>query len=102
LQVPLRAAGWRFTAGQAEQVIAVDGSYDAGQGPDGKTAPVTFRGRGVGLTVTAPAADAVTYDPAAGRLTVRLPLPAAKGLAEYSIRLAPGAPPAPPAGGAGQ
>lgn len=91
LRLPLRAAGWRWGSGDAPQVIAVDGTYVMTAGPDGVTAPVVLTGRGAGLSVTAPTAASIAFDPAANRLEIRLPLPGGKGVKEHLIHLAPAA-----------
>ena len=91
LRLPVRAAGWRWGAGDDAPVIAVEGAYSLPNG-DPKAESVTLRGGGVRLTVAAPGAASVQYDPAGGWLTVRFPVSADKGAAEHTVRLAAGAP----------
>jgi len=89
LRIPLRAAGWRWEAGAEPQVIAVDETYTVNAGA-GELTPVTLQGSGLRLKVTAPAAAAISYDPAGGSLSVRFALPSGQETANYEVRLSAG------------
>jgi hypothetical protein len=86
LKIPLHSGGWRWTAGGSPQVIAVDGSYSAAPGPDGKLPAVRIEGGGSRLVVTAESASAITCDPRRGWLVVRLPV-SLTGVTEHTVRL---------------
>lgn len=93
LVLPVRAAGWRWQAGGAAEVIAVDGAYAARPGGDGKTPGVTLQGGSTALSVVAPTASEIAFDPQAGRLILRFPVGANVATTEYEVRI--GSPSAP-------
>jgi hypothetical protein len=93
LRIPLRAAGWRWTAAGEPQVIAVDDRYVVNAGPDEKLAEVIMSGAGVTLSIAAPTAAAVSYDPVKSLLELRFPIPAQKGAIEHQVRLTAPTPP---------
>jgi hypothetical protein len=87
LRIPLRAGGWTWTAGEPPQVVAVEGTYAAAPQPGAPLGPVSLQGAGIALSVTAPSASSVAYDPAENTLLVRFPLPGEKGVTEHTVRL---------------
>ena len=86
LRLPLRAGGWRWTAGPEPAVIAIDQNYEAKPG-EGGTLPVTIGGLGFGLSILAPGAESVRLEPGEGRLSIRFPIPKSRGTTTSVVRL---------------
>jgi hypothetical protein len=89
LRIPLRAAGWRWEAGPASEVIALAGTYSSGPGEEGKPVQVVLRAPDRALKVTVPPGCSVAFEPTENRLVVRLPVPGGEGLQEVRVSRAP-------------
>ncbi len=87
MRIPFHAGGWRWGTGEAQQVIAVDGSYSQAA-VEGRLPDAAFQGAGTRVTVQAPAASAITYDPAKQWLTVEFELPPAAGAYPFALSVA--------------